>query len=348
MASSGCVGDRSQGFGGGVSVIGVEQASARGFERPRSISRGRSQSDRLYRSIATGAGLLTLVILVLIGLFLLLRSLPAFRLMGWKFFTTMAWQPDGVTHQFGITAVLYWTFVIAIVALVIAVPVSIACALFINEYSSRRMRRPLTAIVDLLAAIPSVIYGIWGLAFLQPHMVGVSAWLSKNLAFIPIFQVNGVNYAGSAFICGVVVSLMVMPICTSVMREVFSQTPPGEKEAALALGASRWGMIRAVVLPFGRGGIVGGAMLGLGRALGETIAVALLVSTFFQISPHILASGSNSIAALIALYFGESSSKYGIPALMAAGLTLFVVTLIVNFMASLVVARSRSGKGVDI
>jgi phosphate transport system permease protein len=336
------------GLGGSVSVIGVEQPSARGVDRPRAISRGRSQADRSYRFIATGAGLLTLIILVLIGTFLLIRSLPAFRLMGWRFFTTSVWQPDGVTHQFGIAAVLYWTFVIAIVALVIAVPVSIACALFINEYSPRRLRRPLTALVDLLAAVPSVIYGIWGLAFLQPHMVAVSGWLATNLSFIPIFKVNGVNYAGSAFIAGVVVSLMVMPICTSVMREVFSQTPPGEKEAALALGASRWGMISAVVLPFGRGGIVGGAMLGLGRALGETIAVALLISTLFQISPQILASGANSVAAMIALYFGESSERYGIPALMAAGLTLFVVTLFVNFMASLVVARSRSGKGVDI
>jgi phosphate transport system permease protein len=331
-----------------VSVSRVTQANARDFEQPRSISRGRSQADRVYRSIATGAGLLTLVILFLIGLFLLIRSLPAFRLMGWGFFTTDVWQPDGTTHQFGIAAVLYWTFVIAIVSLVIAVPVSIALALFINEYAPRRLRRPMTALVDLLASIPSVIYGIWGLAFLQPHVVAVSAWLATNLGFIPIFKTTSQNYAGSAFIVGLVVSLMVMPICTSVMREVFSQTPPGEKEAALALGASRWGMIRAVVIPFGRGGIIGGAMLGLGRALGETIAVALLVSTFFVISPQILQSGSNSIAALIALYFGEASRTYGLPALMAAGLTLFAVTLIVNFVASIVVARSRSGKGVDI
>jgi phosphate transport system permease protein len=332
-----------------VSVIGVDQTSARGLERPRTISRGRSGGDRAYRGIAAGAGLLTLVILFLIGLFLLIRSLPAFRLMGWAFFTTSTWEPDGIKHQFGIAAVLYWTFIIAIVALVIAVPISIACALFINEYASRRFRRPLTAVVDLLAAIPSVIYGIWGLVFLQPHLVAVSAWLSTNLGFIPIFKTSGVNYTGSAFIAGVVVSLMVMPICTSVMREVFSQTPPGEKEAALALGASRWGMIRAVVIPFGRGGIIGGAMLGFGRALGETIAVALIISTFFMVSPEILSGqGANSVAALIALYFGEASQTYGIPALMAAGLTLFAVTLIVNFMASLVVARSRSGKGLEI
>jgi phosphate transport system permease protein len=285
---------------------------------------------------------------VLIGLFLVLRALPAFRQMGMAFLTTTQWQPDGTRHQFGIAAIMYWTVVIGVIALAIAIPVSIAAALFINEYAPRRFRRPLTALVDLLAAIPSVIYGIWGLAFLQPQFVGVSTWITDNLGFIPIFKTDNTNYAGSALIAGIVVSLMVVPICASVMREVFSQAPAGEKEAALALGASRWGMIRAVVLPFGRGGIIGGAMLGFGRALGETIAVALVISPITLISPHILQSGTNSVAALIALQFGEASQKYGIPALMAAGLSLFVVTLVVNFFASIIVARSRSGKGVDI
>jgi len=326
----------------------VPPLERRPLARPRRIRSSRGRADRVYRGLATGAGLLTLVILVLIGLFLLLRSAPAFRQMGFAFFTTLPWQPDGVLHRFGIAAIMYWTVVIAAISLVIAVPVSIATALLINEYAPRRMRRWLTALVDLLAAVPSVIFGIWGLAFLQPQFVGVSRWLTENLGFVPFFQTKGINYAGSAFIVGVVVSLMVMPTCTSVMREVFSQTPPGEKEAALALGASRWGMIRAVVLPFGRGGIVGGTMLGLGRALGETIAVALIVSPVTLISGHILQSGANSVAALIALQFGEASQQRGIPALMAAGLALFVVTLVVNFLASLVVARSRSGKGLDI
>jgi phosphate transport system permease protein len=289
-----------------------------------------------------------MLILALIGLFLVMRAAPAFRETGFSFLTTQKWQPDGLTHQYGIAAILFWTVSIAVIALLIAVPVSIAGALFINEYAPRRLRRPLVSLVDLLAAIPSVIYGIWGLAFLQPHLVPVSRWLSDYLGFIPVFATSSENFAGSAFIAGIVVSLMVLPICTSVIREVFSQTPPGEKEAALALGASRWGMIRTVVLPFGRGGIIGGSMLGLGRALGETIAVALIISPIYFISPHVLQSGANSIAALIALQFGEASQQRGIPALMAAGLTLFVVTLIVDFLASLIVARSRSGKGVEI
>ena len=292
--------------------------------------------------------MLTLILLVVIGLFLVLQSAPAFQLAGWNFFTATVWQPDGTKHQLGIAAVMYWTMVIAAIALLIAVPVSIATALFINEYAPRRTRRGLTALVDLLAAIPSIIYGIWGLAFLEAYLVQVSGWLSDNASFIPIFKTDIPLYAGSAYVAGVVVSLMVQPICTSVMREVFSQAPPAEREAALALGATRWGMIRTVVLPYGMGGIVGGSMLGLGRALGETIAVALVISPVFFISPHLLQSGANSVASLIALQFGEASRSYGIPALMAAGLSLFVVTLIVNFMASAIVARSRSGKGVEI
>lgn len=328
-----------------MSVHATAAATA-AVDRPRQIRSSRGLADTLYRRLATGAGLLTLVILVLIGLFLLLRAIPAFQLMGFRFFTTTEWRP--AAHQFGILAILYWTVVIAVIALVIAVPVSVAGALFINEYSPRSQRRLLTALVDLLAAIPSVIYGIWGFAFMEPRLIGLPGWLTHNLGFIPIFSTTSSNYASSAFMAGILVSLMVMPIVTSVTREVFSQTPPGEKEAALALGASRWGMIAAVVLPFGRGGIVGASMLGLGRALGETIAVALIVSPTTLISLHILQSGANSVAAKIALEFGEASQSAGIPALMAAGLTLFSVTLIVNFMASLIVARSRSGKGVEI
>jgi phosphate transport system permease protein len=305
-------------------------------------------SDRIYRGLTFGGGFATFVILFLIGLFLLLKSLPAFRLMGLSFFTTQAWNPDGTPSTFGIAAVIYGTVVIAVIALIIAVPLSIMAALFITEYAPRRFRRGLTSLIDLLAAIPSLIYGIWGFFFLQPRMLGVSRWLTDQLGFIPIFRTSSDNFASSPFMAGLVVSLMVIPICTSVIREVFSQAPPSEKEGALALGGTRWGMIRTVVLPFGRGGIIGGAMLGLGRALGETIAVAIIISPIFVISPEILQSGGNSVAALIALRFGDASEAIGIPALMAAGLTLFVVTLIVNTLASVIVSRSRSGKGVEI
>lgn len=314
---------------------------------PRVSPTRRSSADRAYRATAKAAGLATLALLVLIGLFLFLRAIPALQRAGFSFLTAFEWQPDVPGGRFGIAAVMYWTTVIALVALAIAVPVALGTALFVTEYAPRKIRKTLTSMVDLMAAVPSLIYGMWGFFFLQPKMVGLSAWLSEHLGFIPVFAVKRPVYASSAFIAGTVVSLMVLPITTSVIREVFSQTPPGEKEAALALGSTRWGMIRAVVLPFGRGGIIGGSMLGLGRALGETIAVAIIISPTFLVSPRILESGANSVASLIALRFGEAKGD-GLPALMAAGLTLFLVTLCINSLAALIVSRSRSGKGLEI
>jgi phosphate transport system permease protein len=305
----------------------------------------RSRIDRTYRSIATMSGTAVFAVMGLIGGFLLYRGIDALRLSGWGFITDSQWAPD-LGGEFGIAAVLPYTIQIALVALVLAVPVSIATALFITEYAPRRLRRLLTAMIDLLAAVPSLIYGLWGL-------ITLSKWLAENLGFIPFFRVNddfgtslGV-FPSSTFVAGVVVSLMVIPICTSVMREVFSQAPPGEREGAMALGGTRWGVVKNVVLPFGRGGIIGGSMLGLGRALGETIAVTLIISPSFDSKWSILDQGSNSIAALIALKFSESTET-GISALMAAGLALFVITLIVNSAASSIVSRSRSGSATEI
>jgi phosphate transport system permease protein len=190
---------------------------------------------------------------------------------------------------------------------------------------------------------------MWGAAYLRPRMVGISEWLGRYLGFLPIFKptTEFPIYGPSAFVAGVVVSLMVVPIVTSVVREVFTQVPPGEKEGALALGGTRWGMVRAVVLPFGRGGIIGGSMLGLGRALGETIAILLIVSPLFQIRANIIEAGAIPVAPLIANSFGESSG-IALSALLAAGFVLFVVTLLVNVGASAVIQRSRSGRGVEI
>lgn len=316
------------------------------YTEPRSVRPARTKSDNAYRRGAVAAGLTTLVLLVLIGFFLLLQSREALDEMGWSFFTTDVWNPQLEEPEFGIFALLYWTIVIAIIALTIAVPLALLLALYITEYAPRRVKATLTSLVDLLAAIPSLIYGLWGYFFLQPRLMPVAEWMSEHLSFIPFLRVSKDQFPGSSFIAGVVVALMVLPICTAVMREVFSQTPPGEKEAALALGGTRWGMIRTVVLPFGRGGIIGGSMLGLGRALGETIAVAVIISTIFEVNLFWLQTGSNSIAAHIALRFGEADSLT-LSGLMAAGLTLFVFTLTVNFLASIVVGRSRSGAGVD-
>ena len=316
---------------------------------PRRVVSTSSRSDRVFHRLATGAGMSTLVILALIGTFLFIKAWPAFRYAGLKFFTTTQWLPPPRGTSFGVAALLYWTVVIALVALVIAVPVSIAAALFVSEFCPGWAKGPLTSLVDLLAAVPSLIYGMWGAQFLRPRMLGISAWLSKYLGFIPLFkETNPFPVFGpSAFVAGVVVSLMVVPICTSIIREVFSQVPPGEKEGALALGGTRWGMIRAVILPFGRGGIIGGSMLGLGRALGETIAILLIISPILQIRANIIEVGANGIAPFIANNFGNSSGL-ALSALLAAGMVLFAVTLLVNLLAASIVAKSRSGAGVEI
>jgi phosphate transport system permease protein len=228
-----------------------------------------------------------------------------------------------------------------------AVPVCLLAAMFITDYAPRRIARPLTSLIDLLAAVPAVIFGAWGFFFLQPHLLGVAKWLTDNLGFIPIFKTTSPIYAASPFVIGVVIALMMLPTGTSIMREVFSRAPIGEKEGVLALGGSRWRMMRRVVIPYGRSGIIGGSMLALGRAFGEAISVAIIISPIFYVNTHILQLGGNSIGALIATRFGDSTPDYGIPALMAAGLVLFLMTLLVNIGASLIVRRSRSGRGVD-
>jgi phosphate transport system permease protein len=315
---------------------------------PREVPAVHTRGDRIFRGLASGAGSFTLILLVLIGTFLFLKALPAFKDAGLKFFTTMEWLPPPRGHTYGVAALVYWTIVIAVIALVIAVPLSVAAALFITDFAPLWIRRPLTSLIDLLAAVPSLIYGMWGAEFLRQRMVGTSEFLANHLGFIPFFKPTTSDpiYGPSAFVAGVVVSLMVIPICTSIMREVFSQVPPGEKEGALALGGTRWGMIRAVVLPFGRGGIIGGAMLGLGRALGETIAILLIISPLYQIRLNNIEQGANSIAAHIANLFGESSG-IALSALLAAGFVLFCMTLIVNMIAASIIARSRSGAGVE-
>jgi phosphate transport system permease protein len=324
----------------------LDRTDASSQDQPRTLVRSLSTDDRVYEAAAVAGGLSTLVILAFIGFFLFVRSSLVFSQVGLGFFTSTSWRPDAAPPEFGIVSILYWTVIIAIIALAIALPVSVLTALFLVEYSPRRLRGPLRTLVDLLAAIPSLIYGLWGLFFLQPHLVGVARWLSDYASFIPLFRVKEPTFTGSAFVVSVVLALMILPIITSIVREVLEQTPPGEKEAALALGSTRSGMVKSVMLPFARGGIIGGSMLGLGRALGETIAVAIILSPSLIISPRILETGTNSIASLIALKFGEAD-ELSLSALMAAGLTLFVLTLTVNFIASFVVARSRSGAGVD-
>jgi phosphate transport system permease protein len=240
---------------------------------------------------------------------------------------------------------------VALVAVAVGFPLALLTALYISEYAPLRIKSALVSLVDLMAAVPSIIFGLWGFFALEPQAKDVARWISQNLSWIPFFKVNTdpnsaswsqSQYVGSAFIAGICVGMMIIPLACSVMRGVFVLTPIGEKEAALALGSTRWGMIRTVVLPFGRGGIIGGTMLGLGRALGETIAVLLIISSIDGIKFRILTVGTQTVSALIAGQFGESTGAQ-LDALIAAGFVLFVLTLGVNTIAATFVARSRSG-----
>jgi phosphate transport system permease protein len=313
-------------------------------DRPRSIVKRVSTGDRVFRGVLRASGVAMLVITAGILLFLVLRAVPAFRAEGIRFFTTSTWLI--ASNQYGVAAILPMGVLIAVIALVIAIPAGVATALVISEYAPARLRRPLIAMIDLMAAIPSIVVALFGLYFLMPRMLGFDGWLSHHLAFISIFgfrlQNFPGNYANSTFVAGVVVSLMVIPIITALSRQVFSQAPQGEREAAYALGATRWGMIRTVVLPYGRAGVIGASMLGLGRALGETIAVSFLLTPVFTFNYHVLESGGNSPTFMIANHILEAGSTE-ISGLFAAGMTLFVMTIGVNTIAAIIINRSRSG-----
>ena len=367
---------------------------------PRRISRKPTGGDAVFAQTFRAIGASVLLITGGIGVFLAYQSIPTLRHYGVSFFTEHQWD---VGHDvLGIAAVLSGTVTIALVALVIAFPLAIATALYITEYAPPKLRSTFVAAIDLMAAIPSVVYGLWGVFLIQPHAVYFSLFVQRTfqpllvhgtlrlvvilvmivglvaglgmrfimqiknrwlwlpfgvaiaaaVALLPLVTVvdadpnaavpDMTRYTASAFIAGILVAMMVMPMGCSVIRQVFSQTPEGEKEAALALGSTKWGMIRAVVLPFGKGGVIGGTMLALGRALGETMAVVMIVSPDYVIKGRIFEIGSQSVASLIASQFAEAQGVQ-VSALLAAGFVLFVLTLIVNTLAAIVVNRSRSG-----
>jgi phosphate transport system permease protein len=320
---------------------------------PREIDPGHSRGDRVFgRSVRT-IGYLVLVLTGSIGLFLGYQAIPTLRHYGIGFFTGSDWQPE--LDRVGILSVLAGTFEVALIAMVIAFPLGLLCALYISEYAPARLKPLMVSMVDLMAAVPSIVYGLWGFFLLQPHVIYLSRWLNQYLGWLPFFHVDTdpnaalweqTRYTASAFIAGICVSMMVLPLATAIMRGVFAQAPLGEREGAYALGSTRWGMIRAVVLPFGQGGIIGGTMLALGRALGETVAVLLIISPAFDLKFRPLEVGTETTSALIANRFGEASADQ-LSALLAAGFVLFVITLATNTIAAAFITRSRSGAGTD-
>jgi phosphate transport system permease protein len=313
-------------------------------DTPRAIVSRGSRSDVVFRNALRIAGLSSFVITGMILIFLIYRSLWAFRADGFSFLTKQSWVFTG--NQFGIGGVLPDTLIIAAMASVISIPVALATAVFISEYAPTQLRRALIAVIDLMAAIPSIVYALWGRFFLMPRVIGVMGWISRHVSWFPPFkltvQPSASSFVGSPAIAAMVVSLMAIPIITSLSREVFSQSPQGEREAAYALGSTRWGMVRTVVLPFGRGGAIGASMLGIGRALGETIAVYMIINTTYALNWHVVESGGNSIAAMIAGLWNSATTDQ-LSALMAAGLILFGITLTFNSLAAAIISRSRSG-----
>ena len=310
----------------------------------RSIENNLTRVDKVFQTSVTAGAFVSMVVLAAIGGFLLYRGFEIFKDFGFSFITSSKWDignpEDTSTAILGIGAMLFGSVVTAIIAVVISVPFAVATALLIEFYVPKWMKTILVSVLDLVAALPSVVFGIWGYAVLLPLVEGWSKTIENYLDWIPIFNVPSGIFGRSPFLAGLLLGLMIVPIITSVAREVYSQAPRELIDAASALGGTRWGALRAVVLPFGRSGLVGGTMLGLGRALGETVAVYLTLNLVFEVNFKILASAGGNVASLIATKFGEAT-EYELKALMAAGLVLFLVTLLVNFGATMIVNKSR-------
>lgn len=298
--------------------------------------------DKVFKNLSTGSGITILVILALVAGFLLVQAVPALtsspqQLQAQGYGEFWSWV---LPYGFGTVWASLW-------ALLLAVPVAIGIALFISHYAPRRLSQGLGYIIDLLSAVPSVVYGLWGILVLAPAMQPLYVWLNANLGFIPFFGGTPSGTGRTEMTAAIVLAVMILPIITALCREVFLQAPKLHEEAALALGATRWEMIRMAVLPFGRAGIVSACMLGLGRALGETMAVAMVLSGSNVITFQMLTSENpNTIAATIALDFPEASGLR-INQLIAAGLVLFLITLAVNMLARWIVSRRAQYSGAN-
>jgi phosphate transport system permease protein len=300
----------------------------------------RRRGDLVFSGSARGAGILILVILAGVAAFLLIEALPA-----------LTAPAEEIPGENGLAAyigpLIFGTLLAAVIALVVATPLAVAIALFVTHYAPRRLGQSLGYLVDLLAAIPSIVYGFWGIAWFAPKLVPFYQWLENTLGFVPLFAGPTSPTGRTMLTAGLVLAIMILPIISAISREVFLQAPVLHKEAALALGATRWEMIKMAVLPYGKSGIIGGSMLGLGRALGETLAVALVLSVSGTITFNLISSGNPStVAANIALQFPESTG-IDVNTLIASGLALFVITLAVNMLARWIVNRRADFSGAN-
>jgi phosphate transport system permease protein len=307
---------------------------------PRLAASGRHIGDEAFRLLTLGCGLLVLVILALIAVFTTRQSWPVFRQEGIKFITTRTWDPPH--NRFGGLDFIYGTMLTSLIALTLAVPVSLGMALFLTEVAPRRLRTPVIYLIDILASVPSVVFGLWGILELQTPLGRFYKHVSSIFSGLPVLgRILRGSSGRSFFTAGIVVALMVIPIITSLTREVFATVPGALKEAALALGATRWEMIRTSVLGYGRAGVVGAVLLGLGRAMGETIAVALVIGSFPSITLSLFHAG-DSMAAVIANQFSDAGDTWR-AALIGLGVVLFAITIVINVIARGFVARAERG-----
>jgi phosphate transport system permease protein len=296
--------------------------------------------DRVFRALASTSGLAIVLIVLVVGIFLLALALPSLQANQDNFLASRNWTVAGNELRFGIAGLLWTTVLSSILAMAIAVPVAVGVALCLTQYLHKRAAAPISFMVDLLAAVPSIIFGLWGLIVLGPFLAPAAEWLINTIGWIPLFS-KSVDPKGSVFVASVVLAIMILPIVMAISRDVFAQTPRDHIEAALALGATRWEVVRTAVLPFGRSGVISASMLGLGRALGETIAVMIILTTpaaGSPFSPSIFAGGE-TFASKIANNAAEFDSPSKTGAYIAAGLVLFVITFVVNAMARVIAER---------
>ncbi|HEY3507690.1 MAG TPA: phosphate ABC transporter permease subunit PstC [Kribbella sp.] len=301
--------------------------------------------DRLFGGLARGSGGLVVLIVAFVGIFLLALAIPALAGDKSNFLFSRVWNPGGDNPQFGIAALFYTTVVSSIIAMLIAVPIAVGVALFVTYYAPKRLAAPVAHAVDLLAAVPSIIYGLWGILFFAPILRPVITGVSDALGWIPLFKAPAGGDVGVVFTASVVLAIMILPVVTAISRAIVAQTPIAHREGALALGATKWEMIRMAVLPYGRSGVVSASMLGLGRALGETVAVLIILSVPNANDPwnSSIFAGGETFASKIANNAAEFDSPEKTGAYIAAGLVLFVVTFLVNSIARIIVERSAPG-----
>ncbi|TWE07316.1 phosphate ABC transporter permease subunit PstC [Rudaeicoccus suwonensis] len=299
--------------------------------------------DRVFKWIAYGSGFVVVVVVALVAIFLVVQAVPAIAQDKANFFTSTQFSTSPLA--FGIAQLLWTTVMTSLVALVIAVPFAIAISLFLTQYAPSWLAKPAAALIDLLAAVPSIVYGLWGAYIVAPKFGPVQHFLQDVLGWLPLFKpVATVTEQANIFFVGVILAIMILPIITAITREVFAQTPATHKEAAYALGATRWEMLRMAVLPFGKPGIISASMLGLGRALGETIAVYYILSTLPDGSKFIVSlfNGGSTFASQIAGNYAEFTGGTSTGAYIAAGLVLFVLTFVVNAVARVIIERRKA------